>query len=66
MLVISLSVIHLKICVVVLKDIIMEREKLYLVFELIDMDLKNLMDQSDEPLSLNVIKSYTAQIFSGF
>ena len=48
--------------VVNLMDVIIEPQRLYLVFELIDMDLKNLMDSRNEPLELSHIQSFTGQI----
>jgi serine/threonine protein kinase len=38
--------------VVELKDFILEPGKLYLVFELIDMDLKKLIEMSEQPFDI--------------
>jgi len=35
------------------------------VFELIDMDLKKLMDSESEPLTPSLVSSYTRQILEG-
>ena len=51
--------------VVRLMDVIIEPQRLYLVFELVDMDLKHLMDSRDIPLDLYHIKSFTGQILDG-
>eukprot|EP01041_Mallomonas_annulata_P005647 gene5647-11391_t len=51
--------------VVKLEDIIMEPTRLYLVFELVDTDLKKLMDSCKDPLSPELVQSYTAQILEG-
>jgi serine/threonine protein kinase len=51
--------------VVELKDFILEPGKLYLVFELIDMDLKKLIEMSEQPFNIALIKSYTAQLLDG-
>lgn len=48
-----------------LENVVMEPGRLALVFELVDTDLKKYMDGSSGPLSLDLIKSYTAQMFSG-
>jgi serine/threonine protein kinase len=40
-------------------------QRLYLVFELIDMDLKKLMDSQSEPLTPSLVSSYTRQILEG-
>jgi len=39
--------------------------RLYLVFELVEMDLKKYMDSNTEPLPINLIKSYTSQMITG-
>lgn len=51
--------------IVRLDDIIMEPTRLFLVFELVDTDLKKLMDSFREPLPADLIQSYTAQILEG-
>lgn len=51
--------------IVRLENQIMEPNKLYLVFEIIDTDLKKYIDSSDEPLPRDLIRSYSAQILSG-
>ena len=51
--------------VVALRDIVLETTRVQLVFELIDMDLKKLMDQHSGPLELTRIVSYTRQMLAG-
>eukprot|EP00607_Mallomonas_marina_P009976 CAMPEP_0182420872 /NCGR_PEP_ID=MMETSP1167-20130531/5961_1 /TAXON_ID=2988 /ORGANISM="Mallomonas Sp, Strain CCMP3275" /LENGTH=365 /DNA_ID=CAMNT_0024597393 /DNA_START=149 /DNA_END=1246 /DNA_ORIENTATION=- len=51
--------------IVRLEDIIMEPTRLYLVFELVDTDLKKLMDSFSGPLTSDLIQSYTMQMLEG-
>lgn len=51
--------------IVRLLDITIEANKLYLAFELMDCDLKKLMDLSVHGLSPDLVQSYTTQIFEG-
>eukprot|EP00607_Mallomonas_marina_P002203 CAMPEP_0182437276 /NCGR_PEP_ID=MMETSP1167-20130531/84936_1 /TAXON_ID=2988 /ORGANISM="Mallomonas Sp, Strain CCMP3275" /LENGTH=297 /DNA_ID=CAMNT_0024630135 /DNA_START=655 /DNA_END=1548 /DNA_ORIENTATION=+ len=51
--------------IVELKDVVQSEGKLYLVFELVDKDLKKYMDSCDGPLSFQVIKSFTHQLLQG-
>ena len=39
--------------------------RLYLVFELVDTDLKKFMDSNKAPLHPDLVQSYTCQIFEG-
>jgi serine/threonine protein kinase len=51
--------------VVHLRDVVLETGRLYLVFELVHMDLKKLMDSYDVPLQPSLVRSYVAQILDG-
>jgi serine/threonine protein kinase len=52
--------------IVRLLDITIEAGKLYLAFELMECDLKKLMDLSHtQGLSPDLVRSYTTQIFEG-
>ncbi|KAG8177058.1 hypothetical protein JTE90_024945 [Oedothorax gibbosus] len=53
--------------IVRLEDVIYTDEKLYLVFEYLDLDLKKLMDQQPQNngLSMSVAKSYLYQLLKG-
>ena len=50
--------------VVGLDDVIMQENRLYLVFEFLSMDLKKYID-TQSPLDANLIKSYTYQMTEG-
>jgi len=54
--------------IVKLLDIIHADQKLYLVFEFLDVDLKRYMDngsQNGEPIKLEIVKKFTHQLNSG-
>lgn len=51
--------------VVALKDVVMENDRLYLIFELIDTDLKKYMDNTPGMLCPQLVQSYTSQIIEG-
>jgi serine/threonine protein kinase len=51
--------------VVKLENVVMDPARLYLVFELIDTDLKKFMDASPAPLGPELVQSYTCQILEG-
>jgi len=54
--------------VVKLLDIVHADQKLYLVFEFLDMDLKRFMESGNsrgEPISLDTVKKFTHQLTSG-
>ena len=42
--------------VVKLENVVMDKERMSLIFELSDMDLKKLMDSADEPLHIQQIQ----------
>lgn len=48
-----------------LLDIIVSDSNLYLVFEYLNSDLKNLLDQSHKGLDLKIVKGYLYQLLSG-
>lgn len=50
--------------VVGLDDVIMQENRLYLVFEFLSMDLKKYID-TQSPLDKNLVRSYTYQILEG-
>ncbi len=51
--------------VVKLENVISEPERLYLIFELVDMDMKKLLDSTEDLLSPDLVRSYTYQMLSG-
>ena len=51
--------------VVRLLDAVKEPEKLYLIFELMDSDLKKCLDACPERFSPELVRSYTSQILHG-
>jgi serine/threonine protein kinase len=51
--------------VVRLLDAVKEPGKLYLIFELMDSDLKKTMDACPEPFAPDLVRSYTSQLLSG-
>lgn len=51
--------------VVKLENVVMDPARLYLVFELIDTDLKKFMDSTPSPLDPDLVQSYTGQILEG-
>lgn len=51
--------------VVDLKDVIHSNQKLYLVFEFLDKDLKKYMDSLGKPLKPMLVKSYMFQLLQG-
>lgn len=53
--------------IVCLEDVLMQENKLYLVFEFLSMDLKKYMDSipSDQYMDKMLVKSYTYQITQG-
>ena len=51
--------------IVELKDVIYEDEKLHLVFEYLDYDIKKYMKKVGGPLPLQEVKSFTYQILQG-
>ncbi|XP_075154353.1 cyclin-dependent kinase 1 [Haematobia irritans] len=50
--------------IVCLEDVLMEENRLYLIFEFLSMDLKKYMDSlpADKPLSSELVRSYLYQI----
>lgn len=48
-----------------LKDVIYEDEKLYLLFEYLDYDIKKYMREVGGPLPLEEVKRFTYQILQG-
>lgn len=51
--------------VVRLLEVIHSENRLYLVFEFLDMDLKKHMDVSDDKLNMGTIRSYLYQLLAG-
>jgi len=51
--------------IVGLKNVIHENNKLYLVFEYLDRDLKRYMESCGKPLHRMLVKSYLQQLFRG-
>mmetsp|Transcript_18901 Transcript_18901/g.19022 ORF Transcript_18901/g.19022 Transcript_18901/m.19022 type:complete len:298 (-) Transcript_18901:111-1004(-) len=51
--------------IVDLKDVVQSEGRLYLVFELIDKDLKKYMDSLDGPIAPKTIQSFTHQLLRG-
>ncbi len=52
--------------VVKLKNVeMLQSDRMNLIFELMDLDLRKYMDNCGAPLSLDLIKSYSAQILEG-
>jgi serine/threonine protein kinase len=51
--------------VVKLENVVMDPARLYLVFELVDTDLKKYMDSNKAPLAPELVQSYTLQILEG-
>lgn len=51
--------------IVNLKDVIHQDNKLYLVFEFLDQDLKHYIDRVNGPLQSLLVKSYLHQLISG-
>jgi hypothetical protein len=51
--------------IVQLENVVMDNHRLYLVFELLDMDLKRYFDSSKAMLPLSLIQSYSAQLLEG-
>lgn len=51
--------------IVELRDVVQSEGRLYLVFELVDKDLKKYMESCDGPLSPQLIKSYAHQLLRG-
>ncbi|KAG6448198.1 cyclin-dependent kinase 2 [Manduca sexta] len=51
--------------VVQLLDVLLADNKLFLVFEYLNMDLKRLMDLTKGPLRLDLVKSYLRQLLEG-
>ena len=51
--------------VVKLENVISEPSRLYLIFELVDMDLKKFMDNTQDMLSPELVQSYTYQMLAG-
>ncbi|XP_040578801.1 cyclin-dependent kinase 1 [Lepeophtheirus salmonis] len=50
--------------IVCLQDVLMQENKLYLIFEFLTMDLKKFMD-SKAKMDMDLVKSYTYQILQG-
>nr|ACO14721.1 Cell division control protein 2 homolog [Caligus clemensi] len=50
--------------IVCLQDVLMQENKLYLIFEYLTMDLKKFMD-SKSKMDLDLVKSYACQILQG-
>lgn len=48
-----------------LENVIIEPARLYLIFELVDMDLKKYMDSNNSRLEPELVQSYTAQMLAG-
>ena len=64
----NISFGHLITRIVFLQDVIMQENRLYLIFEFLTMDLKKYMDTSvseNEMISKTLVKSYTYQILQG-
>jgi len=51
--------------IVQLLDVIHSQNKLHLVFEYLDKDLKQFMDNYGKVLPINLVKSYTSQLLKG-
>lgn len=51
--------------VITLLNVINIDTRLYLVFEVMDKDLRSCLNECDEPLSQQVIRSYTYQLLKG-
>lgn len=51
--------------IVQLEDVVYCDQKLYLVFEYLDLDLKKLLDKKQSGLSIRTAKSYLYQLLSG-
>jgi cyclin-dependent kinase 2 len=51
--------------IVKLENVVMDSNRLYLVFELLDMDLKRYFDTCKQPLDTLLIQSYAAQLLEG-
>ncbi|XP_044756286.1 cyclin-dependent kinase 2-like [Coccinella septempunctata] len=51
--------------IVELLDVMYSTDKLYLVFEFLDLDLKKYMDRSKGPLNKELIRSYMKQLVDG-
>mmetsp|Transcript_19559 Transcript_19559/g.21225 ORF Transcript_19559/g.21225 Transcript_19559/m.21225 type:complete len:416 (+) Transcript_19559:25-1272(+) len=51
--------------VVKLENVVMDKERMSLIFELMDSDLKKYLDQTNAPLPLETIRSFTLQLLSG-
>ena len=51
--------------IVKLKDIVHEEDKLYLIFEYLEQDLKKHMESIPGPLSPHLVKSYLYQMLNG-
>jgi hypothetical protein len=51
--------------VVKLENVVMDASRLYLVFELVDTDLKKYMDGVKGALSADLVQSYASQILEG-
>lgn len=51
--------------IVELKDVVQSEGRLYLVFELVDKDLKKYMESCDGPIQPQLIKSFTHQLLLG-
>eukprot|EP00596_Hydrurales_sp_CCMP1899_P000601 CAMPEP_0119051274 /NCGR_PEP_ID=MMETSP1177-20130426/72941_1 /TAXON_ID=2985 /ORGANISM="Ochromonas sp, Strain CCMP1899" /LENGTH=528 /DNA_ID=CAMNT_0007030417 /DNA_START=146 /DNA_END=1732 /DNA_ORIENTATION=- len=51
--------------VVKLENVVMDAARLYLVFELVDTDLKKYMDSVKGALSADLVQSYASQILEG-
>jgi serine/threonine protein kinase len=51
--------------VVKLENVISEPSRLYLIFELVDMDLKKFLDTTTDMLKPELVQSYTQQLLSG-
>lgn len=51
--------------VVCLQDVIQDNNRLWLVFEFLDQDLKHYLDSSRSPIPLRLVKSYTYQMLLG-
>lgn len=51
--------------IVKLENQVIEPGRLYLIFELIDTDLKKYMSINDDPLPMDLIVSYTSQMLEG-
>jgi serine/threonine protein kinase len=51
--------------VVKLENVISEPSRLYLIFELVDMDLKKFLDKTNDALDPELVRSYTIQMLAG-